>query len=163
MRQSRDAPALLLLASEPQRACGVRVGSTHYGGPIGEGVFRGRVSRRVVAGVAVIGSFGWLGACGQSEEPTSIASVQKCLEDEGLKVRAGMPGPDDDDAPDRGELVTSGAFVAFYSSSGRAEELAGGVRKNAVQARGEVARYDDVTVLYLPNAKRDTIENCVEP
>lgn len=130
---------------------------------MGEGVFRRRVSRRVFAGVAVIGSFGWLGACGHSEEPTSIASVQKCLEDEGLEVRAAMPGPDDDDAPDSGELVTSGAFVAFYSSSDRAEELAAGVRKNAEQARGEVVRYDDVTVLYLPNAKRDTIENCVEP
>lgn len=130
---------------------------------MGEGVFRGRASRRVFAGVAVIGSFGWLGACDQSEEPRSIASVQKCLEDEGLEVRATMPGPDDDDAPERGELVTSGAFVAFYSSSDRAEELAAGVRKSAEQARGEVARYGDVTVLYLPNAKRDTIENCVEP
>lgn len=126
-------------------------------------MFRGRASRRVFAGVAVIGSLGWLGACDQSEEPRSIASVQKCLEDEGLEVRAAMPGPDDDDAPERGELITSGAFVAFYSSSDRAEELAAGVRKSAEQARGEVTRYGAVTVLYLPNAKRDTIENCVEP
>jgi hypothetical protein len=137
---------------------------TNYGGPMGEGPFLGRrASRRVFATVATIGSFGWLGACGQSDEPTSIDSVQKCLEDEGLEVLAAMPGPDDDDAPDRGELVTSGALVAFYSSSDRAEQLAAGIRKNAEQTRGEVARYDDVTVLYLPKAKRDTIENCVEP
>jgi hypothetical protein len=130
---------------------------------MGDGVFLGRVSGGLFASVAVIGGFGWLSACGDSDEPTSIASVRQCLEDEGLKVRAAMPGPDDDDAPDRGELVTSGAFVAFYSSSDRAEELAAGVRENAGEARGEVARFDDVTVVYLPNAKRETIENCVEP
>jgi hypothetical protein len=129
---------------------------------MGEGVFLGRVWRRLFASVAVIGSVWSLGACDQSEEPKSIAAVRKCLEDEGLEVRAAKAGPDDDDAPDRGELITTGAFVAFYSSSDRAEELAAGVGKNAEQARGEVARYDDVTVVYLPNAKRDTIENCVE-
>jgi hypothetical protein len=91
-----------------------------------------------------------------------IASVKQCLEDEGFQVRAAMPGPDDHDAPDRGELVTSGAFVAFYSSSDRAEQLVPEVRGNAEQARGEVARFEDVTVVYLPNAKRETIENCVE-
>ena len=130
---------------------------------MGVGVLRGRVSRRVFASVAVMGSICWLGACAQSEEPTSIASVQKCLEDEGLEVRAAMPRPDDDDAPDRGELLTRGALVAFYSSSDRAEELAAEVRKSAEQARGEVARYDDVMIVYLPNAKRDTIDGCVEP
>jgi hypothetical protein len=142
----------------------IRTASTHYRGPIGGGTFLGRLSRRTFASVTVIGSVGWLGACGQSEEPTSIAAVQKCLRDQGLDVLGpAKPGPDDDDAPDRGELITTGAFVAFYSSSDRAEELAAGVRKNAEQARGEVARYDDVTVVYLPNAKRDTIESCVEP
>jgi hypothetical protein len=110
---------------------------------MGDGAFLGRASRRVVASVAVIGSFGSRGACGQRDEPTSIASVKQCLEDEGLEVRAAIPGPDDDDAPDRGELVTSGAFVAFYSSSDRAEQLAPEVRENADQARGEVARFDD--------------------
>jgi hypothetical protein len=129
---------------------------------VGDGAFLGRASRRVLASVAVIGSLGSLGACSQSDEPTSIASVKQCLEDEGLEVRAAMPEPDDDDAPDRGELVTSGAFVAFYSSSDRAEQLMPEVRENVEQARGEVARFDDVTVVYLPNAKRETIENCVE-
>ena len=123
-----------------------------------------RMSRGALVSGAVIGIVGLLGACDQSEKPTSMAAVQKCLQDEGLDVLGPVkPGPDDDDAPDRGELITSGAFLAFYSSSDRAEELAVGVRKNAKQARGEVVRYDDVTVLYLPNAKRDTIENCVEP
>lgn len=122
-----------------------------------------RLSRRALLGVAVIGSVGLLGACGQSKEPTSIATVQKCLRDEGLDVVGPVkPGPDDDDAPDRGELIATGAFLAFYSSADRAEELAAGVRENVENGRGEVARYGDVTVLYLPNAKRDTIENCVE-
>jgi hypothetical protein len=127
---------------------------------VGDGAFLGRASRRGLASVAVIGSFGPLGACGQSDEPMSITSVKQCLEDEGLEVRGAMPEPDDDDAPDRGELVTSGAFVSFYSSD-RAEQLMREVRENAEQARGEVARFQDVTAVYLPNAKRETIENCV--
>jgi hypothetical protein len=130
-------------------------------GPTGEGASLGRVSRRVFAAVAAISAFGWLGACDESEEPRSIRAVQKCLEDEGLEVLGGKPGPDDEDAPDRGELITRGAFVAFYSSSDRAEELAAEVRQEAKQ-HGEVARYDDVTILYLRNANRETIENCIE-
>ena len=129
--------------------------------PMQAAAFFGRVSHRVFAGVAVIG-FGWFAACGQGDERTSMATVQKCLEDEGLQVRAAKPGPGDDDAPDRGELITRGAFIAFYSSSERAEELADAVRGNADRVHGDVARYDDVTVLYLPNAERDPIENCVE-
>jgi hypothetical protein len=117
----------------------------------------------MIARVALTGSICWLLACGQSEEPTTLASVQKCLEDEGLEVRAAMPRPGDDDAPDRGQLITNGAFVAFYSSSDRAERPAAEIRKRAEQVRGEVARYDEVSVLYLPNAKRDTIDNCVDP
>jgi hypothetical protein len=128
---------------------------------MGDGASLGRVSRRVFAAVAVISAFGWLGACNESEEPTSVRAVQKCLKDEGLDVLGGKPGPDDEDAPDRGELITSGAFVAFYSSSDRAEELAAEVRQEAEQ-HGEVARYDDVTVVYLRNANRETIENCIE-
>jgi hypothetical protein len=129
---------------------------------MGEGAARGHVTRRLIASVVLIGSLGWLCACDESEKRTSIAAVQKCLEDEGLEVRAARPGPDDEDAPDRGELITNGAFVAFYSSSHHAEEAAAGVRESAERARGEVARYDDVTVVYLPNAKRETIENCIE-
>jgi hypothetical protein len=126
------------------------------------GAFSGRVSARAFAG-ALVASVGWLGACdGQSVEPTAVTAVERCLEDAGLEVRAAKPGADDEDAPDRGELMTAGAFVAFYSSADRAEELAAEVRRAAAQARAEVARYDDVTVVYLPNAKRDTIENCVE-
>jgi hypothetical protein len=83
-------------------------------------------------------------------------------QDKGLEVRAAMPGPGHEEALDRGELVTAGALIAFYSSADWAEELAAAVRRNARQARGEVARYDDVTVVYLTNAKRETIENCVE-
>jgi hypothetical protein len=127
------------------------------------GALRRRVVCGVFAGMAVTAGVGWLGACGQSDEPTAIAKVQECLEDEGMEVLVARPQPDDDDAPDRGELITTGAFVAFYSSSDRAEELAAEVRENAERARGDVARYGDVTVLYLPDAKRDTIENCLEP
>jgi hypothetical protein len=121
-----------------------------------------RVSHRAFVGIAVIVNVGWLGACGDSDRPTAITAVEKCLEDAGLEVRAAKPGPADEDAPDRGELITARALIGFYSSADRAEELAAGVRRSAGRARGEVVRHHDVTVLYLPNAKRDTIEDCVE-
>ena len=116
----------------------------------------------VVLMVALVA--GCLAACGGDDTPTSITAGRKCLEGQKFKVLGGAmkPAPDDDDAPDRGELITRGAFIAFYSSSDRADELAGGVRENAKQTAGKVARYDDVTVVYLSNAPRDTIEGCLD-
>jgi hypothetical protein len=66
------------------------------------------VQRPVLACIALVGSVGWFGACGQGDEATSIAAVKKCLEEEGLDVRAAKAEPDDDDAPDRGELIATG-------------------------------------------------------
>jgi hypothetical protein len=105
-----------------------------------------------------------LGACGGNDEPTSIAGVKECLADKGLRTQGGAhtPDPQDTDAPDRGELITEGAFVTFYSSSNRADQLKSGVRENSKQAGAEVARYGDVTVVYLPDAERDKVEACVD-
>jgi hypothetical protein len=129
---------------------------------MGGAALLGRVSLRVFASAAAIAGLGWLGGCGDSQQPTAIAAVKKCLRDEGFGVRAARAGRDDEDAPDRGELITAGALLGFYSSAERAEELAAEVRRDAGQARGDVVRYGEVTVVYLPDAKRDTIEDCVE-
>lgn len=96
--------------------------------------------------------------------PTSIASVKQCLLAKGLQVTGGEHTPieGDTDGPDRGELITRGAFVAFYSSVRRADELADAVRENSQRTGGEVGRYGDVTVVYLQNAKRETIEGCLQ-
>jgi hypothetical protein len=59
---------------------------------MGGGALLGRVSLSVFASRAFIGGLGWLGGCGESEEPTAIAAVQKCLGDKGLEVRAARPG-----------------------------------------------------------------------
>ena len=117
-----------------------------------------------VIGMPLLAACVGLGACGGSDEPTSIAAVKKCLEEKGLRTLGGAhtPDPDDSDAPDRGELITQGAFVGFYSSSNRADELESEVRSSSKEAGAEVARYGDLTVVYLPNAKRDEIEACVE-
>ena len=102
-------------------------------------------------------------ACGGDDGPTSIAAVERCLEQEGLRTLGGAhtPDPDDTDAPDRGELITKGAFIAFYSTAKRADELADGVRENSGGINGRVERHGDVTVVYLPGADRDAVERCV--
>jgi hypothetical protein len=68
---------------------------------------------------------------------------------------------DDTDAPDRGELITRGAVVAFYSSADRADALEAEVRERAKESGTEVARHGDVTVVYLPNADPEAIDECV--
>ena len=112
----------------------------------------------------VLAALALAAGCGGDDE-RSIADIKACLEEEtGEQVTGGAftPAPDDDDAPDRGELITRGAFIAFYSSAERADELAGGVRDNAEESGTEVERYDDITVVYLPGADREPIEGCLD-
>jgi hypothetical protein len=110
--------------------------------------------------MSLLGAVMVLAGCGGEEvatgEPTPVASVKECLEDKGMRVQGGTHtlDPDDTDAPERGALTTEGALIAFYSSSERADALEGRVRENSAEAGGEVARYGDVTVVYLSSAKR---------
>jgi hypothetical protein len=72
-----------------------------------------------------------------------------------LSLRAGS-------GPDLGEVITTGAFIAFYSSDELADRHARGLD-------GEVSRHGKVTVLYVSDvdfpaatdAQRRTIEGCV--
>jgi hypothetical protein len=95
-------------------------------------------------------------------EPTS---VKQCLVKAGLRVTGGAarPIPGDDDAPDRGELITSGTFIAFYSSSTRAAKLAPAVRARARHYHGTVSRRGAITVLYLRtrNGIQRRVEACL--
>ncbi len=93
-----------------------------------------------------------------------MAAVKKCLEDNGVGTLGGAqrPNAEDTDAPDRGELITQGAFIAFYSSPKRADELEGGVRQTSKEAGTDVVRHGDVTVVYLANAGRDKVEACLK-
>jgi hypothetical protein len=101
-----------------------------------------------------------------STEPSgkpSIAGVKKCLEAQSLEVIGGegAPSPGDTDAPDRGELVTRGAFIAFYSSEALADKLAGGVESSAKGAGGNFKRYGPVTVVFTDTSSQDEIETCL--
>ncbi len=102
-------------------------------------------------------------SCG-GDEPPSIGTVKSCLEGKGLRVTggAGKPAPGDKDAPDRGELVTAGAFIAFYSSEELADKLATGVEANAKRIKATVEREGEVTVIYTDAQTRDEIESCLD-
>jgi hypothetical protein len=94
------------------------------------------------------------------------AFVKNCLTLAGLPVQGGAAEhlPGDTDGPDVGEIITSGAFIAFYSSSALANRRAREIARN-----GEVSRHGKVTVLYVhapdfpsaTDAQRAAIESCV--
>jgi hypothetical protein len=98
-----------------------------------------------------------------SAKAATPAATKACLEDRGLKVAGGesRPDADDNDAPDRGELITAGAFIAFYSSTQRADALAGGVSANASRLKARVVRHGPVTVLYLDDRSESAISGCL--
>jgi hypothetical protein len=113
--------------------------------------------RRVALALALV-----FCGCG-SDEPPSIAAVKACLEDNGLRVTGGASprAAGDDDAPDRGELITDGAFIGFYSSKELADKLAAGVEEGAKETAAAVERKGSVTVVYIDTTSKDEIEPCL--
>ena len=81
----------------------------------------------------------------------------------GTKVTgaASRPLPGDTDAPDEGELITKGAFIAFYSSEEKADRLYAGILRNAMRLKAGTSRRGRITVLYLPGSPRAQIDRCV--
>ena len=51
-------------------------------------------------------------------------------------------------SPD-GELITGGAFIAFYTDPRKAQRLEPEVRQNARRFGGQVVRHGAVTVLWI--------------
>jgi hypothetical protein len=93
-------------------------------------------------------------------------AVKKCLADRGLPATGGAakPAREDTNAPDVGEVITAGAFIAFYSSARLADRRAREIAHN-----GTVSRHGRITVLYVSapdfpaadKAQRKAIEACV--
>lgn len=113
-----------------------------------------------------------IAGCGSTGPPSnpSVAEVKGCLIEGGLQVRGGefKPHPDDDNAPDVGQLVMpNGTFIAFYSSEARANRFAASLRKNAERLGGTTTRHGTITVLYTKGAPGSTgrpddrVEDCV--
>ena len=107
--------------------------------------------------------------CGGNATP-SVEDVRSCLEEKRVIV-TGKPAQNapataqnasgDDDAPDRGELLAPGAFIAFYSSPELADKRAAGIRTNAKRIKATVERKGDVTIVYLDTRSKDEIESCL--
>jgi hypothetical protein len=105
--------------------------------------------------------------CGGTEPPSAaprdVAAVKSCLESKGLEVVGGAfkPAPGDADAPDRGQLITRGALIGFYSSAELAEQRAEAVRRNARRMNGTLERHGDAGVIYLDNSARPAVTSCL--
>jgi hypothetical protein len=62
-----------------------------------------------------------------------------------------------------GELITNGAFIAFYTDQRKAERLEPEVRQNARRFGGEVVRKGAVTVLWIrppASALHNAVSGC---
>jgi hypothetical protein len=103
-----------------------------------------------------------LAGCG-SDAPPSVEAVTTCLKEKRVPVTGGPaePAPGDDDAPDRGELIVPGAFIAFYSTEEVADKLAAGVEANAKRIKATVERRGTVTVIFTDTRSRDEIDSCL--
>jgi hypothetical protein len=123
--------------------------------------------RRSPAALSVLATAVAAAGCGSGASTSvtrhSMTSVRSCLDDRGIEVRGGAtPDPSQDrNAPDVGELVTRGAFVAFYSTKGKADARAAEVRANVARAGGKTERYGDVTVGYFTGSARDEVIPCL--
>jgi hypothetical protein len=65
-------------------------------------------------------------------------------------------------SPD-GELITTGAFIAFYTHAHKAQRLEPGIKQNARRFGGQVVRHGAVTVLWIhPPASglRNALSGC---
>ncbi len=92
-----------------------------------------------------------------------IAADRTCLTSKGLRVTGGPVFPQQGpDTPD-GELITNGAFIAFYTDQRKAERLEPEVRQNARRFGGHVVRKGAVTVSWIgPPASglRNAVSGC---
>jgi hypothetical protein len=92
-----------------------------------------------------------------------IAAVKTCLTNKGLRVGGGPIVPQQAPNTPAGELITKGAFIAFYTDQLKAERLEPQVRQNAKRFGGQVVRNGAVTVLWIhPPASglRDAVSGC---
>jgi hypothetical protein len=92
-----------------------------------------------------------------------IAKDRACLTSKGLHVTGGPVFPRQGPNSADGELITDGAFIAFYTDQRKAARLEPEVEHNARRSGGQVARKGAATVLWIhPPASglRDTVSRC---
>jgi hypothetical protein len=82
-----------------------------------------------------------------------IEAARSCLAKKGERVSGGPVYPLQSPTSPDGELIVgtsrAGAFIAFYTTTTRAAQLAPVVRRNAPRGGGPLERRGTVTVLWL--------------
>ena len=78
-----------------------------------------------------------------------IAVARACLTSKGLRATGGPVFPEQGPGSPDGELITGGAFIAFYTDPRKAQRLEPEVRQNAIRFGGQVVRHGAVTVLWI--------------
>jgi hypothetical protein len=92
-----------------------------------------------------------------------IATDRTCLTSKGLRVTGGPVFPQQGSNSADGELITEGAFIAFYIDQHKAARLEPEVKQNATRFGGQVVRNGAVTVLWIhPPASglRNAVSGC---
>jgi hypothetical protein len=128
----------------------------------------GRLTRRsvtvalLVTGIAACGG-GGAGGGGSSARPTPTpAAAAACLGAAGYRVVDGSPNPQTGASA---QLLTSGAYIAFYQSSAVAARAEPAIAKAAKALKGFAVREGSATVDFvgspLTAAARQKIVSCV--
>jgi hypothetical protein len=93
----------------------------------------------------------------------AVAKVRACLAAKGLHALGGAELPPGGSSSPDGELIVSGAFIAFYTDAAKARRLEPSVVRNAGRGGWQVERRGDVTVLWIrppSTARRQALETC---
>lgn len=109
-------------------------------------------------------------ACGAGVEKTehvSLHATRSCLAAEGFRVVGGHVNQEASNGTRAvGELVISGAFIAFYPSTAVADRAAPHVAHNVARLKGSMVRRGNATVAIvgspLTGALRGKLLNCLQ-
>jgi hypothetical protein len=89
---------------------------------------------------------------------TAIKTARSCLTEKGLRVSGGPIYPQQSPTSADGELLVGkakgGAYIAFYTDAGRAEQLEPEIRHIATRAGGTPERRGAVTLLLFGHPPR---------
>lgn len=94
---------------------------------------------------------------------TRIAAERTCLTRKGLSVTGGPVFPQQGPNTPDGELITTGALIAFYTDGHNAQRLEPGIKQNARRFGGQVVPHGAVTVLWIhspASGARNALSGC---
>jgi hypothetical protein len=123
---------------------------------------RSALRRWVVSGLVIVGVSACGGGGSRPQPTASPAAATACLQTAGSRVVEGSPNPTTGAIA---QLLTNGAYIAFYQSTGLAAKAEPAIARTAKALGGSAVRSGSATIDFvgrtLSAATRRTILDCV--